>query len=237
VLSVDEKPQVQALVRSQPAFPMTRADSHRDLGQRGVEDADVVGGGVRPRVARTELGGEELAGVVQVGQQRVVAEGVLERRRSVSSRSGRPARPRPGRSPARPDRQCRRPSSGRTPGRWSRRAGPTPPPELAPAPPPPPSAGVRRGRRAAASMWSPRPSARTTPAGRPAPRYRRWFPRRRRWRPRDRPARGPGRAVAAVPVRRPEPRSAPRSTSSRRPSRPAARCRRATRPRLRPRSP
>src|ERR687889_286199 len=83
VLSVDEKPQVQALVRSQPAFPMTRADSHRDLGQRGVEDADVVGGGVRPRVARTELGGEELAGVVQVGQQRVVAEGVLERRRGL----------------------------------------------------------------------------------------------------------------------------------------------------------
>jgi hypothetical protein len=49
----------------------------RDLGERRVEHGDVVGGGVRSGVARPELGGEELAGVVAEGQQRMVAEGVL----------------------------------------------------------------------------------------------------------------------------------------------------------------
>ncbi len=54
-----------------------------DLGERGVEDGDVVGGGVRSGVTRPELGGEEFAGVVAEGEQRVVAEGVLERRRGL----------------------------------------------------------------------------------------------------------------------------------------------------------
>ena len=48
-----------------------------NLGERGVEDGDVVGGGVRSGVARPQLGGEELAGVVAEREQRVVAEGVL----------------------------------------------------------------------------------------------------------------------------------------------------------------
>jgi hypothetical protein len=42
-----------------------------------------VVGGDAARVARMQLGGEELGGVVQIGQQRVTAEGVLERRRGL----------------------------------------------------------------------------------------------------------------------------------------------------------
>jgi hypothetical protein len=54
-----------------------------DLSQGLVEHGDVVGSGVRPGVARPQRGGEELPGVVQECQQRVVAEGVLERRRGL----------------------------------------------------------------------------------------------------------------------------------------------------------
>ena len=50
-----------------------------DLGERLVEDGDVVGGGVRAGVAAAHPGGEELAGVVAERQHRVVAEGLLER--------------------------------------------------------------------------------------------------------------------------------------------------------------
>ena len=53
----------------------------RDLGQGGVEDGDVVGGGVRPGVARPQQPGQRFAGVVQVGPHRVIAERALERRR------------------------------------------------------------------------------------------------------------------------------------------------------------
>lgn len=54
-----------------------------DLGERGVEDADVVGGGVRAGVAWPEQPGQELPGVVQERQDRMVAEGGLERRRGL----------------------------------------------------------------------------------------------------------------------------------------------------------
>ena len=37
----------------------------RDLGERGVQDGDVVGGGVRAGVARPQQPGQELPGVVQ----------------------------------------------------------------------------------------------------------------------------------------------------------------------------
>lgn len=68
-----------------------RSDQHRaamavlirDLGQRLVEHGDVVGGGVRAGVAATQHTGEELAGVVTERHQRVIAEGPLERRRSL----------------------------------------------------------------------------------------------------------------------------------------------------------
>jgi hypothetical protein len=49
----------------------------RDLGQGLVEYGDVVGGRIRPGVARPQEGGKELAGVVAEGEQRVVAEAVL----------------------------------------------------------------------------------------------------------------------------------------------------------------
>ena len=51
------------------------------LGERGVEDGDVVGGGVAARVPAPQRRGEELAGVVAERQHRVVAERLLERRR------------------------------------------------------------------------------------------------------------------------------------------------------------
>jgi hypothetical protein len=54
-----------------------------NLLERGVEDGDVVGGGVGTGVARAQQGGEELAGVVAEREQGVVAEGVLERRRGL----------------------------------------------------------------------------------------------------------------------------------------------------------
>jgi hypothetical protein len=54
-----------------------------NLLERGVEDGDVVGGGVGTGVARAQQGGEELAGVVAEREQGVVAEGVLERRRGM----------------------------------------------------------------------------------------------------------------------------------------------------------
>ena len=57
-----------------------RGSAVGDLGQRLVEHADVVGGGVRPGVTRPKRGGEEIAGVVAECQQRVIAEGLLERR-------------------------------------------------------------------------------------------------------------------------------------------------------------
>ena len=53
----------------------------RELGQRGVQDGDVVSGGIATRVALPQLGGEELAGVVAERQQRVIAKRLLERRR------------------------------------------------------------------------------------------------------------------------------------------------------------
>ena len=56
------------------------AVSGGDLGDRVGEDLDVVSSGVRSRVARTELGGEELTGVVTPHAQRVESEGPLEGR-------------------------------------------------------------------------------------------------------------------------------------------------------------
>src|SRR4051812_23373204 len=52
-----------------------------DLGQRLVEDGDVVGGGVGAGVTGSEDCGEGFAGVVQEAQQRVVAEAALVGRR------------------------------------------------------------------------------------------------------------------------------------------------------------
>ena len=54
-----------------------------NLGECGVQDDDVIGGGVGAGVAGAQLGGEELAGVVAEREQGVVAEGVLERRRGM----------------------------------------------------------------------------------------------------------------------------------------------------------
>lgn len=48
-----------------------------DLGQCPIQDGDVVGCGVRARVARPQHAGQGLAGVVQEAQQRVVAESVF----------------------------------------------------------------------------------------------------------------------------------------------------------------
>lgn len=48
-----------------------------DLRQRRVQDRDVVGGVVGARVARPQLRGQELAGVVQRREHRVVAEAAL----------------------------------------------------------------------------------------------------------------------------------------------------------------
>jgi hypothetical protein len=53
----------------------------RGSGPGLVEHGDVVGGGVRPGVAATQHPCQELAGVVAEREQRVVAEGPLERRR------------------------------------------------------------------------------------------------------------------------------------------------------------
>lgn len=53
----------------------------RDLGQRMVEDGDVVGGGVGAGIAGPEQSGQGFAGVVQEAQQRVVAEAALVGRR------------------------------------------------------------------------------------------------------------------------------------------------------------
>jgi len=53
------------------------------LCERGVQDGDVIGGGVATGVAAPKGGGEELAGVVAEGQHRVVPECLLERRRRV----------------------------------------------------------------------------------------------------------------------------------------------------------
>jgi hypothetical protein len=49
----------------------------RKLGEGGVQDGDVVGGGIATRVALPQLSGEELAGVVAERQQPVIAEGLL----------------------------------------------------------------------------------------------------------------------------------------------------------------
>ena len=48
------------------------------LRQGGVEDGDVVGGGVRPGVARAQDPAQRLVGVVQKGEQRVVSVAALE---------------------------------------------------------------------------------------------------------------------------------------------------------------
>ncbi len=54
-----------------------------DLGERLVGDLDVVGGGVRPGVPGPEHPGQRFVGVVQPGQQGVIAKSVLERGRSL----------------------------------------------------------------------------------------------------------------------------------------------------------
>jgi hypothetical protein len=53
------------------------------LRECGVEHRDVVGGGVAARVAPSQHGGEELAGVVAERQHRVEPERLLERRSSL----------------------------------------------------------------------------------------------------------------------------------------------------------
>ena len=50
-----------------------------ELRERQVQDGDVIGGGVRPGVADSQDPGQRLVGVVQVGNDRVVAEPALER--------------------------------------------------------------------------------------------------------------------------------------------------------------
>ena len=53
----------------------------RDLRERIVQDRDVVGRGVRARIARPQPTGQRLTGVVQPAQQRVIAKPALEGRR------------------------------------------------------------------------------------------------------------------------------------------------------------
>jgi hypothetical protein len=54
-----------------------------DLRQRLIGHGDVVGSGVRVRVPRSQHPGQCLPGVVQPGEQRMIAISVLERRRSL----------------------------------------------------------------------------------------------------------------------------------------------------------
>jgi hypothetical protein len=54
-----------------------------DLAERLVGDLDVVGGGVGAGVPRPQHAGQGFVGVVQPGQQRVIAEPVLERGRGL----------------------------------------------------------------------------------------------------------------------------------------------------------
>jgi len=54
-----------------------------DLGQASVQDRDVVGGGVAAGVAGPQDAGQGLVGVVQEPEYRVIAEGMLERRRGL----------------------------------------------------------------------------------------------------------------------------------------------------------
>jgi hypothetical protein len=49
----------------------------RQLRQRGIQDGDVVGGGVAAGVPAPQRRGEEFAGVVAEREQRVVAERAL----------------------------------------------------------------------------------------------------------------------------------------------------------------
>jgi len=65
---------------SSPVSVAQRIRSSTQLSERGVEDSDVVGGGVAARVALAQRDGEELAGVVAERQQRVIPERALERR-------------------------------------------------------------------------------------------------------------------------------------------------------------
>lgn len=53
------------------------------LKQGGIQDADVVRGGVAAGIPASQRGRQELAGVVAEGQHRVIAEGLLERRRGL----------------------------------------------------------------------------------------------------------------------------------------------------------
>ena len=59
------------------------AVSSGDLGDRLAQDLDVIGGGVRPGVARPQARGQELGRVVAPHADRVVAEGALVRWRSM----------------------------------------------------------------------------------------------------------------------------------------------------------
>ena len=62
---------------------LPRGGVDRQLTQRSIQDVDVVGGGTRPGVARSQQPGQRLTGGVQIRHQRVEPEPVLIGRRRV----------------------------------------------------------------------------------------------------------------------------------------------------------
>ena len=196
-----------------------------DLRQRLVEHGDVVGGGVRPGVARAQQPGQRFAGGVEEAQQRVVAErllpglgrrlllGVAEHDRGVQVQdqtrgSVNPATVEDGSRPVSAacahatSRACARAAADPGQGR------------IVDAVQHPP-----RGRR-------PRPPARTARAGCAAPPGRRSPRRRRRASPPDPPRPGPGHVPMPAAATAPARPTSPPTDRSRRPDRPAAERRR-----------
>ncbi len=164
-----------------------------DLGDRGVQDRDVVGAGIGSGVALAEHHHEELTGVVAGGQERVVAVGPLpgatgpglvavgDHDRGVQpdhdglaevavTRSGGGDLPVPGHDLA------PHPGPGRGPGPVA--SGP---------------AGRRRSRPGSATPWSSTRRARTSRPGGAVPSGHRSRWRRRRPPRPGRPGAGPGR--------------------------------------------
>src|SRR5207244_1303693 len=56
-------------------------DVGRELGERGIEHGDMIGGGIRASIAGAQQPGQLLAGLVEEAVQRVEAEAALTVRR------------------------------------------------------------------------------------------------------------------------------------------------------------
>ena len=163
---------------------------------------------LEPAFPGRSIAGQGFVGVVQPGQQRVIAEAVLEGRPPPApSPSGRSPGWRPGRSPDRAPRSRRRSASGS--------AGPPPRAAARPVPAPAPGpvstrpARPPRSRPAPATPSRSRRPARTGRVGDAAPPDPRWPHRRRPAAPRDRSAPDPARAPNSASGVRPPPRRTP----------------------------